>query len=217
MSELIGVSDIHFRLTAKRKNARRTPRRVPCARTEFKSRVEPIEFGRRELVDHQIPTTVGVCRQLFRERPILAERRRSDLRARAIGEEDLGGIRDRDAGRSGGRVRCRHRERRLTAPVADGFDGCRVDAGFVPSRRACAFAPEAPGERAGHEDDTRATFPTAGALLESTRGRILRATRFAVSPMAAVDVQRHARIRALLPTLPDEAATFRRIAVCSNV
>jgi hypothetical protein len=32
MSELIGVSDIHFRLTAKRKNARRTPRRVPFVR-----------------------------------------------------------------------------------------------------------------------------------------------------------------------------------------
>ena len=32
MSELTGVSDIHFLLTAKRKKARRTPRRVPFVR-----------------------------------------------------------------------------------------------------------------------------------------------------------------------------------------
>src|SRR2546428_6906417 len=152
-----------------------------CARTELQSRVELIGVGWRELIDHHVAATVGICRQLFRERPILAERRGGDLRALAIPEEDGRGIGDGDAGRSGRRVWCWCGEHGLTAPVADGFDGCGVGAGFVPSRGACAFAPEAPGESAGHEDDTRATFPTSGTLSEFTRGRILSATRFAVS------------------------------------
>ena len=101
MSGLIGVSEIHFRLTAKRKKARRTPRRVPFRpRTELEARVEQVGVGRRELVDHHVAATVGVCRQLFRERPILAEGRGGDLRALAIREEDAGGLRDGDAGRS---------------------------------------------------------------------------------------------------------------------
>ena len=96
----------------------------------------------------------------------------------------------------------------MTAPAAKGFDGCGVRAGVVPRRRARAFAVEASGERAGDEDDARATFPAAGTLLEFTRGRILGATGFAVSPMAAVEVQRHARI---LAPLPDITRTERAI------
>ena len=73
-----------------------------CARTELQSRVEPVGIGRRELVDHHVAATVGICRQLFRERPILAEGRGGDLRALAIREEDAGGVLDGDAGRSAG-------------------------------------------------------------------------------------------------------------------
>ena len=63
-----------------------------CARTELQSRVELIGVGWRELIDHHVAATVGICRQLFRERPILAERRGRDLRGLAIGEEDAGGV-----------------------------------------------------------------------------------------------------------------------------
>ena len=182
-----------------------------CARTELQSRVEPVGIGRRELVDHHVAAAVGICRQLFRERPILAERRGGDLRALAIREEDAGGFLDSDAGRRRRRVRCWHRGCRLTAPVADGFDGCRVGAGFVPGRRAGAFAPEASGESAGDENDARAPFPAAGTLGEFTRGRILRAAGFALSPMAAVDVQRHGRILAPLPDITRRTGQFQAI------
>ena len=138
------------------------------ARTELQSRVEPVGIGRRELVDHHVTAAVTVCRQLFCERPILAERRGGDLRARAIGEEDLGGVRDRDAGRSGGRVRCWHSGCGLTAPTAKRFDGCRVGAGFVPGRRAGAFAAKASGQCAGDENDARTSFPAPGTLGEFT-------------------------------------------------
>ena len=138
------------------------------ARTELQSRVEPVGIGRRELVDHHVAATICKFGQLFRERPILAERRGGDLRARAIGEEDLGGVRDRDAGRSGGRVRCWHSGCGLTAPTAKRFDGCRVGAGFVPGRRAGAFAAKASGQCAGDENDARTSFPAPGTLGEFT-------------------------------------------------
>ena len=163
MSELIGVSDIHFRLTAKRKNAQDAKAGPLCARTELQSRVEEVGVGRRELVDHHVAEAVRVCGQLFCKRPILAERRGRDLRGLAISEEDAGGVGDGDASRSGRRVRYWCGEHRLTGPVADGFDGSGVGAGFVPSCGAGAFALEASGERAGDENDARASFPAAGA------------------------------------------------------
>jgi hypothetical protein len=130
----------------------------------------------------------------------------------------VGGVRDGDAGQSGRRVRCWCGGHGLTAPVADGFDGCGVGAGFVPSRGACAFAPEASGESAGHEDDTRATFPTAGTLGEFTRGRIFRVTGFAVSPMAAVDVQRHATDSGSIARYyPTKMAKFGQISAFVSV
>ena len=65
--------DIHFRLTAKRKNAAQHAKAGPlCARTKLQSRVEQIGIGRRELVDHHVAATIRKFGQLFRERPILA-------------------------------------------------------------------------------------------------------------------------------------------------
>ena len=142
-----------------------------CARTELQSRVEQVGVARCELVDHHAAATVCVCGQLFREGPILAERRGRNLRGLAVGEEDAGSVGDGDAGGSGRRIRCGYGRNGLTAPVTDGFDCCGVGAGFVPGRCAGAFALEASGERAGDEDDARAPFPAAGALLEFPRSK----------------------------------------------
>src|SRR5438034_5394561 len=89
-----------------------------CARTELEARVKHVAVGWRELVDHHVTATVGVGRQLFRERPIFAQGRWGDLSTLAIREEDAGGVGYRDARRSSTRIWGWHGERRLTAPVA---------------------------------------------------------------------------------------------------
>src|SRR5438128_1806759 len=98
MSALTGVSGIHFPVDGEAKEGAQDPEAGSLrARPELQSRVEPVGIGRRELVDHHVTAAVAVCRQLFCERPILAEGRGGDLRALAIRDEDAGGFLDSDS------------------------------------------------------------------------------------------------------------------------
>ena len=62
MSGLIGVSEHPLPVDGEAEEGAQDAEARPLrARTELQSRVEQVGIGRRELVDHHVAATVGVC------------------------------------------------------------------------------------------------------------------------------------------------------------
>ena len=183
-----------FRFTQKRKNARSVPSRFALgARAEIPSAIEHVDVGGSELVEHHIAARFRERCELFRERPIFAQRGRRDLSTLAVSQENLDGVGNRDAagslgcsGRRAAAVGCRPVPVLFRHAPAQALG--RLSHSHLSGALRLKFPRSVPETKIGQAQRFQPFFRSSN----SPGADFFWMTGFALPPVAAIEAKRHA-------------------------